>query len=155
FMERSLDTVVTILGILKAGGAYVPLDPVYPKDRLAFMVEYAAMSVIVTHSKLESELPAHRARIVPLDTDWPAIAHHSNENLDTPMTADNLAYVMFTSGSTGKPKGVLVTHRGIGNLAQAQIRAFEVTAESRVLQFASLNFDVSVSEIVMALCAGA
>lgn len=155
FMERSLDTVVTILGILKAGGAYVPLDPVYPKDRLAFMVEDAAMPVIVTHSRLEAELPPHRARIVPLDVDWEAISRHSTENLDGTTTSDNLAYVIFTSGSTGKPKGVLVTHRGIGNLAQAQIRAFDVTAESRVLQFASLNFDASVSEIVMALCAGA
>jgi len=155
FMERSPETVVAILGILKAGGAYVPLDPVYPKDRLAFMVEDAAMAVIVTHSKLETELPPNQARIVSLDTDWPAIVHHDRDNLGTQMTADNLAYVIFTSGSTGKPKGVLVTHRGIGNLAQAQIRAFEVTAESRVLQFASLNFDASVSEIVMSLCAGA
>lgn len=155
FMERSLDTVVAILGILKASGAYVPLDPVYPKDRLAFMVEDAAMPVIVTQSRLEAELPPHRARIVPLDVDWTAIAHHSPDNVECPLTADNLAYVIFTSGSTGKPKGVEVTHRGIGNLAQAQIKAFEVTADSRVLQFASLNFDASVSEIVMALCAGA
>ena len=30
-VERSLDTVICILGILKAGGAYVPLDPSYPR----------------------------------------------------------------------------------------------------------------------------
>ncbi|NMO23051.1 non-ribosomal peptide synthetase, partial [Pyxidicoccus fallax] len=32
-VERSLDTVVGILGILKAGGAYVPMDPSYPVER--------------------------------------------------------------------------------------------------------------------------
>src|SRR5687768_12779212 len=37
--ERSVEMVVGILGILKAGGAYLPLDPVYPKDRIAFMLE--------------------------------------------------------------------------------------------------------------------
>ena len=29
-VERSLDSVIALLGILKAGGAYVPLDPAFP-----------------------------------------------------------------------------------------------------------------------------
>ncbi len=39
--------VIGLLGILKAGGAYVPLDPAYPKERLAFMVRDAEISVLV------------------------------------------------------------------------------------------------------------
>ncbi|MCX7594794.1 MAG: amino acid adenylation domain-containing protein, partial [Fischerella sp.] len=31
-VERSLDTIVGVLGILKAGGAYLPLDPAYPQQ---------------------------------------------------------------------------------------------------------------------------
>jgi non-ribosomal peptide synthetase component F len=37
FMERSLETIVGVLGILKAGAACLPLDPSYPRERLAFM----------------------------------------------------------------------------------------------------------------------
>lgn len=46
--ERSVDMVVGIIGILKAGGAYLPLDPVYPRDRVAFMLEDSGVHVVVT-----------------------------------------------------------------------------------------------------------
>ena len=65
--------LIGLLGILKAGGAYLPLDPGYPPERLAFMLEDAGAPVLVTHAALLDRLPAHGARIVRLDADWPAI----------------------------------------------------------------------------------
>ncbi len=47
-MERSIELVVGLLGILKAGGAYLPLDMGYPVERLAWMVEDARASVLLT-----------------------------------------------------------------------------------------------------------
>jgi non-ribosomal peptide synthetase component F len=65
-MERSLEMVVALFAILQAGGAYVPLDPDYPPDRLSFMLEDAAVPVLLTQRKLASQLPAHRrARDLP------------------------------------------------------------------------------------------
>src|SRR5262249_18348600 len=74
-VERSRAMPVGLLGILKAGGAYLPLDPSYPPERLAFMLEDAAVGVLVTQSGLLDQLPAGGGRIVQLDADWPAIAH--------------------------------------------------------------------------------
>ncbi|KAF9991859.1 hypothetical protein BGZ65_013018, partial [Modicella reniformis] len=71
------------------------------------------------------------------------------------LTSHSLAYVMYTSGSTGKPKGVMVEHQGIVNLMSSRPDDFGVNTTSRVLQYTSISFDLSVSEIFVALCSGA
>lgn len=154
YIERSPLTIVSILAILKAGGVYVPLDPGYPKERLTFMMEDARLSVLLTQQSLDIE-PGERTTLVHLDQAWKIIAQHSDTNPTQVVTSDNLAYIIYTSGSTGKPKGVLLEHRGLCNLATSQIQAFNVQPDSRVLQFASLSFDASISEIFMVLVAGA
>src|SRR5207237_1095268 len=115
-VERSLNMIVGLLGILKAGGAYVPLDPSYPKERLSFMLEDAAVPVLLTQARLAAELPAGGARVVCLDADWPAISAAPASAPRSGVRPDNLAYVIYTSGSTGRPKGVAVAHRGLSNV---------------------------------------
>jgi non-ribosomal peptide synthetase component F len=154
-VERSLEMIVGLLGILKAGGTYVPLDPAYPQSRLAFMLEDSQVPVLLTQQHLLEKLPVQPARVVCLDTDWQALAQESEANPIGEVTANNLAYIIYTSGSTGRPKGVMLAHSGLCNLALAQQRIFHVQPNNRVLQFASLSFDASIWEIVMALLAGA
>ncbi|HEX6289429.1 MAG TPA: amino acid adenylation domain-containing protein [Herpetosiphonaceae bacterium] len=154
-LDRSPEMIVGLLGVLKAGGCYVPLDPAYPAERLHAILQEAQVCVLLTTQRLVARLPSHTAPVVRLDLDWMAIARERSDTLTSGVQPDHLAYVIYTSGSTGQPKGVMIAHRGLCNLATAQIRAFGVTSESRVLQFASLGFDASVSEIWMALLAGA
>ena len=54
YVERSLETVIGLLGILKAGAAYLPLDPSYPAERLAFMLSDARCAVLVTQRRCSS-----------------------------------------------------------------------------------------------------
>jgi amino acid adenylation domain-containing protein len=154
-LERSVEMVVALLGILKAGGAYLPLDPNYPLQRLEYMLTDAQVGLVLTNQRLLEQLPVHWGQTIVLDEVWEAIASESEANPKAAVEAKNLAYVMYTSGSTGQPKGVMVTHGGLCNLAVAQIECFGVRPDSRVLQFASLNFDASISEICMTLCQGA
>src|SRR5204863_10045209 len=85
---------------------------------------------------------------------WETLAHQSQHTPQSDALPDNLAYVIYTSGSTGRPKGVQVTHRGLSNLTVAQREGLGITSGNRVLQFASLSFDASIFEIVMALGSG-
>ena len=154
-MERSPALVVALLAIWKAGGAYLPLDPGYPSDRLAFMLDDARPDVVVSTGVDAASLPEFRSRLLLLDADVAAIAADDSTDPGIPAALDQLAYVIYTSGSTGTPKGVQVEHCGIVNLAATQGEALGVDSDSRILQFASPNFDASISEIVMALAAGA
>ncbi|MFB2896156.1 amino acid adenylation domain-containing protein, partial [Aerosakkonemataceae cyanobacterium BLCC-F50] len=151
-VERSLLMPIGLLAILKAGGAYVPLDPEYPQERLSFMLEDSQVSLLLTQQQVIDKLPQHQANLVFLES--VEIAQQSQDNLMGIVQASNLANVIYTSGSTGKPKGVMVEHKGLYNLAIAQIQAFGVNSLSRVLQFASLSFDACIWEILMAFGSG-
>ena len=153
--ERSPAMVVSLLAILKAGAAYLPLDPAYPAARLAFMLADAKPSLIL--SEAGSSLPPGPPRLVITEAQAAESPEYNPTDHDrrTSLSVDHPAYVIYTSGSTGTPKGVVVTHAGIAALAEAQTDRLGLSPRARVLQFASLNFDASVWEMVMALASGA
>lgn len=154
-VHRSLEMLVGMLGVLKAGGAYVPIDPAYPADRLAFMIEDAGLSLILTQERLTGDIPTGSAALLCLDRDWATIAEESVENPTPNVVPANLAYVIYTSGSTGNPKGVMIEQRSLVNFTFAAAAAYMIGPADRVLQFASLSFDISVEEIYPALTCGA
>ncbi|HEY0404990.1 MAG TPA: amino acid adenylation domain-containing protein, partial [Pyrinomonadaceae bacterium] len=152
---RSVEMIVGLLGILKAGGAYVPLDPQYPQERLAFMLQDAGLTLLLTQERLARTLPSHNAQVIRLDADWPAIAAESKSNPSSVAVPDNLVYVIYTSGSTGKPKGAMVTHGGVVNCLLWMQETYQLTEADRFLFKGSLNFDPSVWEIFWPLWVGA
>jgi len=154
-VNRSLEMIIGLLAILKAGGAYVPLDPTYPRERLTYMVQDAQVSVLVTQAQWSNLISDYAGQVVCLDSQWPKIASYSQENLVNTVRPENLAYVIYTSGSTGKPKGVMIEHQSLVNFIELAIAQYQITKSDRLLQFASISFDVAVEEIYVTLCAGA
>ena len=154
FAERSLEMVVGMLGILKAGAAYLPLDPVYPKERLAFVLDDAQPKVMLAQQKLLDLLPANGVRGIALDSQSEFFINESSENPERIVQLDHLAYVIYTSGSTGKPKGVLVTHKNVARLFQATQAWYHFGPGDVWTLFHSHAFDFSVWEIWGALAYG-
>ena len=152
-VERSVDTVVGMIGILKAGGAYLPLDPAYPRERLAFMVEDSGTAVVVTQEQLLAELPSGGARVC-LDRDRAEISQAAAEAPKSGVATGNLAYLIYTSGSRGVPKGVAITHRSVLAMLEWAKEVFGEEERAGVLAATSICFDLSVFELFLPLCWG-
>jgi amino acid adenylation domain-containing protein/non-ribosomal peptide synthase protein (TIGR01720 family) len=154
-VERSIEMVVGLLGILKAGGAYVPLDPDYPQQRLSFILDDAALPVLLTQQSLLESLPEHTAQVVCLDSDRQLIEQHSRENPLTGSKAENLAYVIYTSGSTGQPKGVQVNHSSVVNFLASMSHCPGLTDSDTFCAVTTISFDIAALELYLPLVVGA
>ncbi|KFY19406.1 hypothetical protein V491_04456 [Pseudogymnoascus sp. VKM F-3775] len=152
--NKSLWAIVAMLAINKAGAAFVPLDAAQPLSRLRLIVKQlngppialaspenqALLNEVITSTLVGSEsiMPELSKNVQPVD--WPINA-----------TAPSCCF--FTSGSTGEPKGCLVDHAALASVA-THGRALRLDSSSRVLQFASFSFGVSLIEIWCTLAAG-
>ncbi len=154
FTERSIKTIIGLLGILKVGGVYVPLDPDYPRERLAYMLDDARLSFLLTTNSGLDTFSEKELNIVCLDTDWAIISQESKENPDYHTTTDTPACIIYTSGSTGNPKGVIVQHGNIINLIHWLNETYPNRKGDVYCQKTSLSFIDSVWEIFGPLSMG-
>jgi len=154
-LNRSLDLAVAPLAIWQTGAAYVPLDPDYPAGRLAYMLEDAGISVLVTESDLLERLPSALPSFICMDRD---VHKDRNEVVilpAVPVAPDDLAYIIYTSGSTGNPKGVEICHRSLVNLLASMRREPGMSETDRLLAVTTLSFDIAGLELFLPLVSGA
>lgn len=154
-MERSLEMVAGLLGILKAGAAYVPMDPLYPHERLGFMIRDSGAQLLLTHKRFVDNFPSQTVPIIALDEAWPNVTVLPAADCPWRVAPENLAYVLYTSGTTGEPKGIEISHRALVNHSTAMARQYGLRPADRVLQFASISFDVAAEECFPTWAAGA
>ncbi|MEO5731668.1 MAG: amino acid adenylation domain-containing protein, partial [Byssovorax sp.] len=152
-VSRSAGMIVGLLGILKAGGAYVPLDPAYPKPRLAEILGEAGAAVVVTEGRFAPSLP-EGVRAVRLDDAAVVIAAESTSRLESAVSAQNLAYVLFTSGSTGKPKGVAVEHRQLVNYVRGVRARLDLPADASYAHVSTFSADLGNTVLFPPLVSG-
>jgi non-ribosomal peptide synthase domain TIGR01720/amino acid adenylation domain len=154
--ERGLALAVALIAIHKAGAAYVPLDPEYPQDRLAYLIKDSGIGLLLADAVSMKRLP------VPADlpcvglepgTRW--LETFSAAPLQCAVTPDSLAYVIYTSGSTGMPKGVAIPHHALSVFCEVASGYSRLTADDRVLQFATFSFDGFIEQFFPPLSCGA
>ncbi|KAL8711222.1 MAG: hypothetical protein Q9220_004367 [cf. Caloplaca sp. 1 TL-2023] len=154
--EKSLWTVVAILGILKAGAAFVPLLPTHPKARLKEIVKSIEAKLIVTSERYQDLLAADlgiKAFVVSAQTAHIQADAMLNVVSFPAVGPRDIVFVLFTSGSTGKPKGVVHEHGAMSSHAISHGEAMGYH-DARVIQFAAYVFDISVLDMTTTLIFG-
>lgn len=156
-VERSVNTLVGILGILSAGAAYLPMDSAYPEERLLYLLEDSGVTLVLTDnsthraSYLAAVTTANLEQVV-LDEHLATVPPPQAESSE--FSPDQLAYVIYTSGSTGNPKGVQIGHQQVMRLMAAAAQHFTFTPADRWTVFHSFSFDFTVWEMWGALFYG-
>ncbi|MBB4909432.1 non-ribosomal peptide synthetase family protein [Actinophytocola algeriensis] len=152
-LERSIDTIVAVLGILAAGGTYLPVEPGVPDSRIRGFARETGCTTVITQAK-----DAHRfttfAELVVTAAAGDAGGYPAAPP-EVFVSASDAAYVIYTSGSTGTPKGVVVHHAALSYVITELVDWYGITPDDRVLQFGALSFDTSIEQIMVALTAGA
>ncbi|MEV7769998.1 AMP-binding protein [Kitasatospora sp. NPDC086791] len=155
-LGRGTGVYVALLAVLKAGAAYVPLEPSAPDALLRHVLADAAPDLVVTEEVHRVRLAdASGAPLVCVDTAGPAVAPSAAPFEPPEVAPEDLACVFYTSGSTGLPTGALVEHRNLLAAYEGWREVYGLTAEDRILQTASLEFDVFTADWVRALGTGA
>ena len=154
-VERSIWMPIGMLGILKSGAAYVPMDPHYPPDRLAFMLEDAGASLLVTQAGVAAALPGPVSTPVVLDGEDDPLAEQPTDNPECVTHARSLAHVIYSSGSTGRPKGALIEHKSLVNVFTAFADRPGLTADDVLIAVTNISFDLAGLDMFLPLLVGA
>ncbi|MER6844293.1 amino acid adenylation domain-containing protein [Streptomyces platensis] len=153
--ERGIGAVTALLAVERAGGAFVPLDPAYPEDRLALMLDDAAVRLVVTEEKLLAKTAGCGPEVVCLDRDRDKWVSRPDTAPTGGPAVDDLAYVIYTSGTTGRPKGVMVEHRHLHHMVHAWDARYGLSAlEPRVLSVSSLSVDLFFADFLLSALFG-
>ena len=155
-LRRSVDLLVGLLAILKTGNAYVPLDPDYPTERIHYVLQDAAVGVLLTQTALADELASQDYAVFCIDEPHTVqMAMPIEAKIAANASGTALAYVIYTSGSTGRPKGVMISHRAAVNFIETMQREPGMTANDTLLAVTTISFDIAVLELYLPLSVGA
>ncbi|KAJ4300033.1 hypothetical protein N0V90_005282 [Kalmusia sp. IMI 367209] len=153
--EKSMWAVVALLGILKSGAAFVLLDPSLPVQRLATIIEKTRSKIVISSTTCFEVVADYAEKTVVVGVElFKDLSHQPPQKLDE-ISSESLMYVVFTSGSTGTPKGAMITHQNFASAMFYEAESYRLDRRSRIYDFASYGFIVSIVNMFNALCSGA
>ena len=180
FLEKRIETVVSMLGALAAGYVFVPINPLLKPQQVAHVLRDCGAQCLVTSlgrlRLLEAQMPQSVEHVVVVERPearrallaHPAIVHGwpshddvaAREVVPTPALHaagidTDLAAILYTSGSTGQPKGVMLSHRNLLEGAWSVASYLHHRSTDRILVVLPLSFDAGLSQLTSAWSVGA
>lgn len=176
YLEKRLETVVSIFGTAMAGGAFVPVNPILKPTQVGYILNDCGVRILITSkARLATLTEALRAceqlAVVVLVDGLPetfvsgdvslltwdelTASRPAERNVSADVIDIDMAAILYTSGSTGNPKGVVLSHRNLAVGARSVAQYLDNTPDDRILSVLPLSFDAGLSQLTTAFHAGA
>jgi acyl-CoA ligase (AMP-forming) (exosortase A-associated) len=174
YLEKRLETVLSLFGASRAGGVFVPVNPLLKPEQVAYIMNDCNVRVLVTSADrlrlLEEALQhckdLHTVLVVGGNEErrqigsataisWESIQTQAAGRARHRVIDIDMAAILYTSGSTGKPKGVVLSHRNMVAGAKSVASYLENTPADRILAVLPLSFDYGLSQLTTAFHTGA
>lgn len=151
--QNSIDMVAAILAVLKSGNIYVPLSPDAPIQRNVYILEDAAINVLIIDENLQSYSTdlKYKGAVIEVGQGFKATPQNF-ENV--PVAPEDLINIIYTSGTTGQPRGVEVQHAGLVNYTFWKLADFNYSPKDVTLQLTPYYFDAFASGFYPSLLSG-
>jgi acyl-CoA ligase (AMP-forming) (exosortase A-associated) len=159
YLDKRIETVVSIFGTSAGGGVFVPVNPVLKAKQVAYILNDCSVRVLVTTAErlemLREELPQTAVEhVVVLGEGWDEFLG-DEPPAPTACVDIDMAAILYTSGSTGKPKGVVLSHRNLLTGGASVSQYLENNADDVILSVLPLSFDAGFSQLTTAFTVGA
>ncbi|TVY56175.1 Nonribosomal peptide synthetase dtxS1 [Lachnellula cervina] len=151
--EKSLWTVVAMLGVLKSGCSFLLMDVSHPTSRLQTLSNEVKATVVLSSSTQKDRATNLASRVIVV-SDLTLQAPARKERQQVEVSPSAVALVVFTSGSTGMPKGIQIEHQSICSSLLALAKLSGISSRTRYFQFSSYAFDAAYGEMLMTLISG-
>jgi acyl-CoA ligase (AMP-forming) (exosortase A-associated) len=176
YLDKRIETVVSLFGTSAAGGVFVPVNPLLRPRQVAHIINDCDVRILVTSVErlelLRDELEACESvthvivvgeRTASADPNptyevlaWDEVCVVPGEGRLRPTGIDvDMAAILYTSGSTGKPKGVVLSHRNLVAGADSVSEYLENDEDDCILAALPLSFDAGFSQLTTGFRAGA
>jgi len=153
FLEHGIDQFIAVFGVLKSGGAYVAFDTTNPSERIAYILEDAKISLLITNNRNLAQAEAiANDDILTINLDKPEQQPDSADM--TSISGDDICSIIYTSGSTGNPKGTWFSHRAMSHFVWRYSRLCALNEHDRVGYFVSISFSAHAMPMLGALMNG-
>jgi acyl-CoA ligase (AMP-forming) (exosortase A-associated) len=174
YLDKRVETVVSVFGTSIAGGVFVPVNPLLRPRQVGHIIDDSGARVLVTTAdrfdQLEDQLAECKTieRVVLVGegraahpgaryeiTDWATVASPGTEPAEAGAIDLDMAAILYTSGSTGRPKGVVLSHRNLIVGAESVSHYLGNDCHDVILAALPLSFDAGFSQLTTAFSSGA
>ena len=155
FLQNSPEAVIGVFGVLAAGGVFSVVNPGTKAEKLAYILNNARASALLTEPRLAAVAREAAARAPSVENVLLTPIDFADEARPEGGIDLDLAMIIYTSGSTGFPKGVMMTHANIVAAATSITTYLESRSDDIVLCVLPMAFDYGLYQALMCAKVGA